>query len=491
MWLVAKRAGGVLLPHLGGNAADGAPLHARIYRGLREAILSGKLAPGARLPSTRTLAVDLGVSRTTAEEAFAQLDAEGYLTRRVGDGTYVTVPKDGPLGIPRAARPSGGAPRPSLSGRGRSMTRTSACEEPTTLRAFRAGLPALEAFPLEIWQRLLARRLRQSGRALLGYGEPAGYRPLREAIAVYLGAARGVSCTPEQVVVLSSSQQALDLAARVLLDAGDTAWMEEPGYLGARLALEAAGARLVPVPVDGYGLDVAAGRSRAPHARLAYVTPSHQYPTGVTLPLERRLALLAWAETAGAWILEDDYDSEFRYVGRPLAAIQGLDRSGRVLYVGTFTKVLFPSLRLAYLVAPRDLARAFATARTLTDGHAPTLPQAVLADFMAEGHFAAHLRRMRGLYRERRDALLDAAHRQLSDGVRLGPADAGLHVTARLPPGTDDRALVARAPSLGLELLPLSRYYLGPAREPGLVLGYGGLPPAAIRHGVRTLARLL
>jgi GntR family transcriptional regulator/MocR family aminotransferase len=484
-----KQPTGALLPSLETPLETGAPLHLQIYRRIRGAVLAGTLAPGARLPSTRTLALDLGVSRTTAEEAFAQLEAEGFLVRRVGDGTYVALP-EAPA-KPVHGKPRAPAGRRELSARGRVLAGQDVCPEPLAPRAFEAGLPALEAFPMETWNRLLARRLRRSGRELLGYGHPAGYGPLREAVAAYVGTSRGVVCTPAQVVILTSSQQALDLAARLLLDPGEAAWMEEPGYPGARAALTAAGARVVPVPVDGAGLDTGRGEALAPTARLAYVTPSCQYPLGVTASLERRLALLAWAERAGAWIVEDDYNSEFRYTGRPLAAIQGLDAAGRVLYVGTFTKSLFPSLRLAYLVAPEDLVGAVVRARMLQDGHAPTLSQAVLADFIIEGHFGAHVRRMRALYQSRRDALLDEASRALPGHVILGPSDAGFHVTAHLPAGTDDRAVQRRAAGRGIEVQPLTRYYAGPEARPGLVLGYVGLSPEAIRAGVRGLAEVV
>lgn len=480
-----KQPAGALLPNLEAPFAAGSPLHLQIYRRIRGAILGGALPPGSRLPSTRTLAADLGVSRNTTEEAFSQLEAEGYLVRRVGDGTYVALPDSpAPPPRPRAGGPVRSPGSRSLSARGRAIAGAGACPEPTVPRPFAAGLPALEAFPFDTWSRLLARRLRRSGRDLLGYGDPAGYGPLREAVAAYLGTARGVTCNPRQVIVLTSSQQALDLAARLLVDPGDEVWMEEPGYLGGRAALTAAGARIVPVPVDENGLDVARGESLAPGARLAYVTPSHQYPLGVTLSLERRLALLAWAERAGSFLVEDDYDSEFRYTGRPLAAIQGLDSAGRVLYVGTFTKALFPSIRLAYLVAPEDLVDAFVHARTLMDGHTPTLLQAVLADFLAEGHFGAHVRRMRALYHERRDALLEA-------GATLGPVEAGFHATLHLPAGTDDVAVARRAAARGIEVQPLSRFYAGSTVTPGLVLGFAGIAPEAIREGMRRLAEVL
>jgi GntR family transcriptional regulator/MocR family aminotransferase len=326
---------------------------------------------------------------------------------------------------------------------------------------------------------------------LLDYGEPAGYRPLREAIAAHLATARAVVCDAEQVVVVNGTQQAADLCARLLLDEGDAAWLEEPGYPGARAALRAAGARVVPVPVDGDGLDVAEGERRCPAARLCYVTPSHQYPLGVTLGLPRRLALLEWAARSGAWVIEDDYDSEFRYSGRPLASLQGLDRAGRVVYVGTFSKVLAPALRLAYLVVPPGLAAGFAAARAAADGGSPLLPQAILADFVAEGGLARHVRRMRALYAERQAALVAAVRRELRGRLEAAPAAAGQHLVGWLPEGADDRVAARRAAAAGLGPPPLSAYRLEPGGRGGLLLGYAGVPPGRLRDGVRRLAAAL
>jgi GntR family transcriptional regulator/MocR family aminotransferase len=483
-----KRAAGALLAPLESPLERRGPRRLEIERRVRQAILDGALRAGARLPSTRTLARDLAVSRTTAEEAFGQLVAEGYLTRRIGDGTYVSGavagrPRPAPALPPRAMA---GA----LSTRGRAIAGAPACVDAARVVPFRAGHPDYDAFPLALWNRLLARRARRGGRALLGYGDAAGLPALREALAEHLATSRGLRCDAGRVVVLSSSQQALDLAARLLLDPGDAAWLEEPGYPGARGAFGAAGARVVPVPVDGAGLDVAQGRRLAPLARLAYVTPSHQYPLGATMSLERRLALLAWASASSAWVLEDDYDGEYRYGGRSVAAIQGLDGGGRVLYVGTFTKVLFPSLRLAYAVLPEALVEPFVHARRLQDGQAPALAQAVAADFLAEGHLAAHLRRMRALYAERRDALAEAVGAELRGAACLEGAEAGLHAVLRLD-GGDDRELARRALALGVDAQALSVLHAGARAAHGLVLGYAGLRPEAIRAGVRVLARAL
>jgi GntR family transcriptional regulator/MocR family aminotransferase len=298
-------------------------------------------------------------------------------------------------------------------------------------------------------------------------------------------------CQPEQVIVLTSSQQALDVAIRVLTDPGDAVWLEEPGYPGARAAFTLNGARIVPVPVDGDGLQVSEGVRAAPDARLAYVTPSHQYPLGVTMSLERRLELLDWARGAGAWIIEDDYDGEFRFDGRSPAAIQGIDQDARVVYTGTFSKVLFPSIRLAYAVVPADLVAPFTIARGLLDGHTAPLHQVALAEFFAEGHFGVHVRRLRGLYRERRDVLVDEVNRTLAGRMRLGPADGGMHVVGYLADAEDDVRAAARAAEEAVDVHPLARYYLGPPAARGLVLGYGALAPDVIRAGVQALARCL
>ena len=454
------------------------PLHRQLFSELRASIAGGTLRGGTRLPSTRDFAQQRGVSRKTAEEAYAQLEAEGYVERRVGSGTYVC---ELPLPAKRKARLEG---RRTLSARGRTSGKSMACVEPLEVRAFGAGLPALDHFPLATWQRLVSSHARRLDTSSLVYGDPAGDPALREAVATYLGSARGVHCDASQIVIVSSSQEALHLLAQLLIDPGDAAWLEEPGYYGARAALTSAGACIVPVPVDDDGLDVAAGVALAPHARVAYVTPSNHYPLGAAMSLDRRLELLAWARRSDAWIIEDDYDGEFRYDGRPLTAIQGLDTAGRVIYVGTFTKSLYPSLRLAYAVLPEDLVASFVAARTQVDGHPPPFLQRVTADFLSFGHFDAHLKRMRALYRERRDL----AVRLLSKHVELGPANAGFRVVAFTR--GDDRDLAARGARVGLDLPTLSRLYLGKPRH-GLVLGYMGLTPAALAQSVKALAKLV
>ena len=473
-----------------------APLQRQLYDEIRSAILDGRLRPRARLPATRVLATDAGVSRNTVSEAFNQLLAEGYLEGKVGSGTYVagTLP-DQLLRVGRAQAPSPEAPPSAagLSARGRMLASIpgSLMRREEALHAFCTGLPAFDQFPKELWARLAARLLRHAPTAVLTYGQPGGYLPLRRAIAEYLRAARGVRCSPDQVIVTAGSQQALDLAARVLLDPGDTAWVEDPGYLGARGALQAAGVRCVPVPVDAEGLSVVEGEARASRARLACVTPSHQYPLGMTMPLGRRMKLLAWARLHSAWIVEDDYDSEFRYSGRPLPALQGLDSSGRVIYTGTFSKVLFPALRLGYLVAPEPLVDVFLSARVLVDRQPPGLEQAIVAEFLAEGHFGRHLRRMRALYAERQQALVAAAHKELAGLLEVAPAEAGMHLTAWLPRKVSDRAISEKAAAAGIVAPPVSASAVQVRLQPGLLLGYSAFNPRQIREGVRKLATVL
>jgi GntR family transcriptional regulator/MocR family aminotransferase len=472
-------------------------LYQRLYRGLRGAMLDGRLPAGSRLPSTRTLAADLRLSRNCVLMAFDQLLSEGYVEGRVGAGTFVsaTLP-DTALTAWSAPASTPSTPQPlRLSARARRILAMSRLPPPAPtgrgLRYdFRYGLPAVEHFPHETWRRLLARRARAISIRTLWYGPAVGFAPLREAIATHLRAARGVVATADQVVVVSGSQQALDLTARLLIDEGDRVVVEEPSYESARQIFLAAGARLLPRPVDESGLDVARLPSRV---RLAYVTPSHQFPTGAVLSLGRRLELLRWAEKTGAYVLEDDYDSEFHYEGRPLAAVQGLDRSGRVLYVGTFSKVLFPSLRIGYLVVPRPLVPALAAVRWLADCHSPNFEQEVLADFMAEGHFERHLRRSRARNARLRSALLEAFQESFGDQAEITGANAGIHMVAWLRgvPASDLPDLRARAAERGVGVYSVEPYYVRPPKEAGLLVGYGSLNEREIRAGVRVLAEVV
>jgi GntR family transcriptional regulator / MocR family aminotransferase len=468
----------------------GGALQQQIYASVRRAILDGVVAPGTRLPSSRALAQDLDVSRTTTLLAVQQLEAEGYLTARRGSGTFVATELPDDLIRRRAARPARRPSHPPMSRRGAALVaaKQGAHRLGPAPRAFRIGTPGVDLFPIGPWSRLASRRLRSITPAQLDYGDSAGLPELRMAIAEHVQTARGTRCGVDQIVVVAGAQQGFELICRVLLDPGDVAWMEDPGYPGARSALLAAGARIVPVRVDAEGLDVEAGARRQGGARLAYVTPSHQYPLGVSMSLPRRLALLRWASAARAWVIEDDYDSEFRYGARPVPCLHGLDVDGRVIYVGSFSKTLFPALRLGFLIVPPDLQAPLVAARAAADQHPPALDQAVLADFIADGHFARHLRRMRVAYRERLEAVTAAAEERCAGALRVRPTRTGLHVVADLL-GADAARVTHEAAARGVEVAPLSAYFAGSAAsQNGLVLGFAAVRPDAARRGMEQLA---
>jgi len=498
-------ASATLLPPLSLSRESTVPLQRQLYDQIREVILAGRLTPGARLPSSRDLAVELGCSRNTVVSAFEQLFSEGYLEGQVGAGTYVSkVLPEELLGPGETTTQAYGA-RPAkcagaradarhLSARGQTLAEL---REKTSgsLRPFQSGAPDIGHFPFDIWGRLLGRTWRRGAHLWSRPGSAAGHAPLRAAIAGYLRAVRAVRCEADQVILTSGGQQAIDLAARCLLDAGDRVWIEDPGYLGLRGPLLAAGAALTAIPVDGEGLSLDAALAREPRAKMAVITPSHQYPIGVTMSLARRLAFLDWARAGGAWILEDDYDSEFRYAGRPLASLQGLDEDDCVLYIGTFSKVMFPSLRLGYLVVPPGLVEPLVRARAALDDHPSMVAQPALAAFMEEGHFAAHIRRMRKIYSERRRALIAAAERHFTGLLDLTPDEGGLHMIARLAPDLavrmDDREASQRAAAAGIAAPPLSSYYLGSLRKQGLMLGFAAFDEDAIETAAVTLADAL
>jgi GntR family transcriptional regulator/MocR family aminotransferase len=472
------------------------PLYQALYTHMRSAILAGELKGGMKLPSTRALADELNVSRNTVLNAYRQLLAEGYLESREGSGTFVArllpewllvAPRHT---TPKTAQPQRAeSPRPLFAERAKAQMAVSQPPPAGKLpRPFLAEAPALDAFPYQLWSRLVVRQARRMPVHSLMYQDSAGYRPLREAIAAHVAISRQVRCTPEQVMIVPGSQGALDLAARMLINTGDPVWMEDPGYPGARGAFLGAGAHIVPIPIDNEGLVVDMGITRARQARLVYLTPSHQFPLGVTLSLSRRLALLDWAKRVNAYILEDDYDSEFRFAMRPLAALQGLDEADRVIYIGTFSKVLFPAIRIGYLILPPPLVESFLKVRRLVDIHCPMLEQAVLADFMLEGHFRRHVRRMRTLYAERRSALVEAA-RELP--LEIHSPEAGIHCVGWLPDEVDDLAVTGKAADYDLDLASVSSFSLEPLGRKGLLLGYGGYNVREIKDGVRRLGSLL
>jgi GntR family transcriptional regulator/MocR family aminotransferase len=466
------------------------PAYRWLYEALRSAILTGRLRPGARLPSTRDLSAPTGLSRGTIVVAFEQLRAEGYTEGSIGSGTYVT--RTLPDELLRAAaaavetKPSAlRSPRPVASDLGRRIGAFSVLENRPS-RAFRPNLPALDLFPTTLWAQIAARRLRRASASLLLGCPPMGYRPLQEAVSGYLNASRGVRCEPGQIAIVSGVQEALDLTARLFVNPGDRVCVEDPGYPGAPLVFEAIGARIATAGVDDEGIRLDEVGLRG--ARLAYVTPAHQFPLGATMSLGRRLRLLEWARRGSALVFEDDYDSEFRYSGRPLPALQGFDEGGHVLFAGSFSKVLFPSLRLGYLVVPEDLVDTVAAARSVLSRHPPLIEQAVVCDFIVAGHFARHLRRMRQVYAERLSVLLDGARQHLSGLLEISTVEAGLQTVGWLRAGLDGESVARAAAARGVEVTPLGRYARGALAREGLQLGFAAVDATEIERGVRELA---
>lgn len=471
------------------------PKHRQLYVSLREAVLADRLHAGEALPSTRTLAHELGVSRNTVLSAYEQLLSEGYLVGRTGSGTFVAPdavrapPPQAPIAPPAPVGSDSGFVS-AVAGM-LSQLRLRPPYELAPARAFNPAAPPIDLFPLGTWAQLTARRLKDPSKALLSERAPMGYRPLREAIAAHLRETRAVVCDAEQIAVVAGAHTAIFICAMLLLRPEDCAWMEEPGYVGALGALRLHTDRVIPVPVDAEGLDVQAGLARGPRPRLIYITPSHQFPMGSTMSLRRRLDLLRVAEEAKAWIIEDDYDSELRYDAHPLAALQGLDRSGRVIYVGTFNKIAFPALRLAYVVLPHDLVEPFAAARFAIDECPPALAQAVLTDFIVGGFFARYVRKARVVCAERQAFLLMHLERTFGSLLDVGPSPAGSFLLAKLPDGFDDASLAAALGRANVDTLALSTFFAGPAVQRGLLLGYAASDFAAIRAGVDTLARIV
>ncbi|MEZ5428895.1 MAG: PLP-dependent aminotransferase family protein [Pyrinomonadaceae bacterium] len=476
-----------------------APLYRQIYEAVRLAILRGEFASKTRLPSTRELARNLGVSRITVVNAYEQLLAEGYLIGKIGAGTFVAPALPDDLlqtGAEKGERSAAGTNPPApLSPFGRKLlsgdVQSARVHAGTQFRPFQNGLTAIDLFPFEIWWRIAAKYHKNPPRSILGYGDPRGFYPLRQAVAAHLGSARGVNCSAEQVVITSGAQQALDLTARIFLTENDAVLVEDPCYREACGSFAATGARIVPVEVDEEGLNPAKIPGAGARAKLVYATPSHQYPLGATMNLARRLALLDWAEQNNAWIIEDDYNSEYRYAGRPLASLQGLDKAGRVIYVGTFSKTIFPGLRIGCAVVPPELVDVYGGARALGDVHSAAFDQAVLAEFIAEGHFARHVRRMRLLYEHRQRALVAACEKHLKGRLEVKKAAAGMHLVGWLPEGVDDRRVADKAAEKGIKVSPVSSYSLKKKRRGGLVLGYTAFDERQIEEGVRRLSEAL
>lgn len=492
-----KRLGSAFIPPITINSRAKRPIYGQVYDWLRAAIVEGRIRPGQRLPSTRSMAAELQVSRISVFNAYGQLQSEGYLETFVGSGTCVarSIPEHafGPS-ILRRGRPQAlnGDSRPrKVSARACALPRLASEPWLHSLGPFRVSLPALDHFPVNIWSKLVARHSRKQSLAIMAYGDGLGYLPFRKAIAEYLGIFRGVRCNASQVLVTSGSQQALQISAKGLLDPGDQLLIEEPGYPGARLAFASTGVQVTPIAVDGDGMITSRISGRYRSARAAYVTPSHQYPLGMTMSAARRMSLLKWAMDSGSWIIEDDYDSEYRFGSHPIASLQGLDTHSRVIYIGTFSKVLFPALRLGYMVVPKDLLPVFAAVRGALDIFSSTLYQAVLTDFIQEGHFARHIRRMRILYMERRKTLVNAIRGHIGGIVEGIGDDAGMHLVVLLPPGTNDMAVSKKAAQSGISAMPLSACYMKQPSRSGLILGYAGVSPRQIHDGTCKLAAIV
>ena len=466
-----------------------------LYTELRAAILDGRLKPGSRMPSTRALSKQYALARGTVAAAFDNLKNEGYIESKVGAGTFVSIriPDESMVMQPCSAHPVVTPSKACLAMRGRDAVEGVRMlpASHSVGKAFRSYEPAIDLFPVDLWSRVAGRVLRHAPRSLYGQGDARGYLPLRKAIAEYVGTARGVRCDANQIIVTSGTQQGLDIVARMLLDPGDAVWMEDPGYPGALFALRAAGAQIVPVPVDKDGLIVEEARKQQPRARLAYVTPANQFPLGVAMSPLRRLELLEWAASQNMWIVEDEYDAEYRYFGRPLPSLQSLDRSGCVIYVGTFTKMLFNSLRLGFLVLPERIVDAFAAARAILDRHPPTLDQAILADFIMEGHFGHHVRRMRQIYARRITTLCDAAGHGLAGKLDVIHVDSGMRTVGWIRTGEKDTCVADHARSVGLEVAALSDFTILHSHPSAVILGFAGCSPAELKRGVGVLAGAL
>ncbi len=472
------------------------PLHQQLYEELRRAILMGRLLPRQRIPSTRSLSKSLGISRTTVTQSYEQLLCEGYLQTIGGSGTYVCAQLPDDLLHPTPVESTQKITRPpiQLSKYGARLAETdiSLITEPDAQISFRYGRPAFDYFPMQIWRQLLSRYCRANYDWLDYATDPLGYKPLRETIARYLSRSRAVHCDPAQVMITNGTQQALYLVVRLLIDPGDAIAMEDPGYLSARRIFLGQGAKLLPVNVDESGLVVKELVEYATEQiKLVYVTPSHQFPTGAILSLPRRLELLAWAQQTGAMIIEDDYDSEYRYGDRPIPALQGLDRSDSVLYIGTFSKVLFPSLRIGYLVLPQSLVSLFTRAKWLSDRQLPLLEQQVLADFIEEGHLESHIRKMRSLYDRRRQVLVQALKDRFGEQATILGEKAGIHLMVRLQVQLRDEEIIQRAAQAGVGMMSAQPQYLK-ANQPGeFIFGYGELTEEQLQEGIRRLAQFL
>jgi len=478
----------ISLPFIRIDRRDARPVYEQLYEGMREAILNGRLQPNDRLPATRLIAEELGVSRNIVVIAFEQLLMEGFIRSKAGAGSFVEA-MDAIPPAPRAGR----RPLPGRRVEGEFVRRLNEVvlqrnidREETA--PFQTSQPAFDAFPFAVWSKLAARVYRYLDFQHLGYEDAAGALPLREAIADHLRVNRGVECDASRILIVNGTQQALFLAAQLLLQPGDQFWIDDPGYVNARFTFLLHGGVACPIPVTGEGTDIDYACQHYPNARLAYLTPSHQHPVGGTLPLAQRLKLLAWARDRRLWIIEDDYDSELRYRGKPIPALQGLDAHGNVIYIGTFSKVLFPALRVAYMVLPdQAVFQSFRSLKALNDRQSAIVDQLILTDFIKEGYFHRHLRKMRSIYSARLQCLLEELETHLSEYLSFTDPAAGMHLAVYFKRPVDEDRLLQAAADKGLILLSLREYTIGACRRPGILLGYSSFPEDKIRQAVRTL----
>jgi GntR family transcriptional regulator/MocR family aminotransferase len=469
------------------------PLFQQIHRFLQEAIVAGRLSPGERLPSTRQLADRLGLSRTSTLSAYQQLFTEGYIEARIGSGTFVANDLPKIVGKPDSIenRASGTKRAQPLSTYAAKAAKATSDLYTTEAVPFVTGCCSIDAAGIDAWRRIGVRQLQTMDGRNLRYSDPSGDPELRVEVANYLRAARAVRCDPDHILIVSGAQQGIDLTIRTLIDRGDAVWIEDPGYLPTRAALSAQGAQLVPVPVDREGLVVSTGIERCAEARAAYITPSHQYPTGSVMSLERRLTILDWANRAGSWVVEDDYDSEFRYVGNSLSSLQGMDDNHRVIYIGTLSKVLFPGIRVGFMVVPAELKAAIVATRFLSDRQPATLQQRMVAEFMREGFLTSHIRRMRQRYREARDVLIAVLLEQLDDLIEIEIPEGGIQLSLFFKQDLSDQSISAAAKQQGIYVRALSSLYLEAVSRKGLLLGFSGFEPNALRAAATHLARII
>ena len=487
-----KSPGGALLSGFDIDRMSDTPIYRQLDAALRRLILDGTLAPGQKLPSTRELSAELGVSRITVKSVYEQLVAEGYAGAKTGAGTFISAGLDVEARPKiRKARRRTKPPKLEISDRARAIISSKASARHGKTDPFRPGVPALDLFPVKTWDKYMMEAMTSQNRHNLSYGQVTGSPALRKSIASHLTDARGMQVDPDQILITSGAQQAFVLIAFVLLNKGDTVWYENPGHIAGRDVMQIMGANVAPVPIDSEGMDLSYAKDRHPRPTLIFTTPSHQQPLGTTMSLVRRLALLNHAQENDAWIIEDDYDSEFRYRGRPLPALSALDSERRVFYVGTFSKSMFASMRLGYIVVPPGLVETFAKARNLLGQSSSAVVEEALSRFMDDGRFVEHIRKMRRAYRERRDVLFDCLKNDCAGFLEAQPTDAGMHMLAWLKNGMDDLTAHNALLSAGIETLPLSVYCLEPFSRPGIVLGFSGTAPSRIPKLVKRMAAVL